>query len=86
MAGVGDIWICFTQLWILLALAAFILAFFVGAIYLSRAAIRLERITAQENFDLQAARSLLGQWIIGYRVVLVILLFAVWDMVFKPGL
>jgi hypothetical protein len=29
---------------------------------------------------------LLDQWLLGYGVVLVVLLVAVWDMVFKPGL
>jgi hypothetical protein len=29
---------------------------------------------------------LLDRWILGYRVVLVVLVVAVWDMVFKPGL
>jgi hypothetical protein len=29
---------------------------------------------------------LLDQWLLGYGMVLVVLLVAVWDMVFKPGL
>jgi hypothetical protein len=29
---------------------------------------------------------LLDQWLLSYGVVLVVLLVAVWDMVFKPGL
>jgi hypothetical protein len=29
---------------------------------------------------------LMGRWITGYRVVLLVLVLAVWDMVFKPGL
>lgn len=76
----------FTQLWVLLALGAFVVAFLIGAIYLSRIAIELERLVTRTDLDPQAARDLLGRWIVGYRVVLVILLFAVWDMVFKPGL
>ena len=75
-----------TQLWILLALGAFALAFIIGAVYLSRIALALDRLTTHTDFDLQAARDLLGRWIVGYQVVLLILLFAVWDMVFKPGL
>jgi uncharacterized membrane protein len=76
----------FTQLWVLLALGAFVVAFLIGAIYLSRIAIELERLVTRTDLDPQAVRDLLGRWIVGYRVVLVILLFAVWDMVFKPGL
>jgi uncharacterized membrane protein len=73
-----------SQLWILLALGAFALAFLIGAVYLSRIAIVLERLTTNTEFDQNAARVLLGRWIAGYQIVLLILIFAVWDMVFKP--
>lgn len=76
----------FTQLWILLALGAFALAFLIGAVYLSRIALAMDKLTAGTDFDLKAARDLLSRWIIGYQIVLLILLFAVWDMVFKPGI
>lgn len=76
----------FTQLWVLLGLGAFVLSFLIGAIYLSRIAIQLERTATGAEIDLPAARDLLGRWIVGYGVILVILLFAVWDMVFKPGI
>ena len=75
-----------TQLWVLLALGAFVLAFLIGAIYLSRNAIQLERLTKGADPDPRSTRDLLSRWIVGYQVVLLILLFAVWDMVFKPGL
>ena len=74
----------FAQLWILLAIAAFVFAFMIGAVYLSRIALALENLTAAD-FDLNTARDLLRRWIVGYQIVLLILLFAVWDMVFKPG-
>jgi len=76
----------FTQLWVILALVAFVLAFLIGALYLSRVAIELERVTTRTDASLQAARDVLGRWIIGYQIILLILLFALWDMVFKPGL
>jgi len=76
----------FTQLWILLALGIFIVAFLLGAVYLSRVALELQRLTTNTDVNLQAAREALGRWIVGYQVVLLLLLFAVWDMVFKPGL
>jgi uncharacterized membrane protein len=76
----------FTQLWILLALGIFIIAFLLGAVYLSRVALELQRLTTSADVNLQAARDALGRWIVGYQVVLLLLLFAVWDMVFKPGL
>lgn len=76
----------FTQFWVLFGLGAFIVAFLIGAVYLSQIAIQLERLATRTDMDPQAVRDLLGRWIVGYRVILVILLFAVWDMVFKPGL
>jgi uncharacterized membrane protein len=76
----------FTQLWVLLGLGAFIMAFLIGAVYLSRIAIQLDRLATRTDMDPQAARDLLGRWMVGYQVILLILLFAVWDMVFKPGL
>ncbi|MGE5221528.1 MAG: DUF2269 family protein, partial [Omnitrophica WOR_2 bacterium] len=50
----------FTQLWILLALGAFALAFVIGAVYLSRVALALDRLTAGADFDLKVARDLLS--------------------------
>jgi uncharacterized membrane protein len=76
----------FTQLWVLLALGAFIVAFLIGAVYLSRIALQLERAAIGADVNAEAASNILGRWIVGYGFVLVILLFAVWDMVFKPGL
>jgi uncharacterized membrane protein len=76
----------FTQLWVLLGLGSFIAAFLIGAIYLSRIAIQLDRVAAGTDLNLQTARDLLGRWMVGYQVILLILVFAVWDMVFKPGL
>jgi uncharacterized membrane protein len=76
----------FTQLWVILALGAFVIVFVVGAIYLSRIALELERLATRADVSLQATRDVLGRWIVGYQVVLFILLFVLWDMVFKPGL
>ena len=103
----------FTQLWILLALGAFalafivilnrallgmvafsipwlallvLIAFFIGAVYLSRIALALDKLAASTDFNLEMAHNLLSRWIVGYQIVLLILLFAVWDMVFKPGI
>jgi uncharacterized membrane protein len=75
----------FTQLWVLLALGAFAIAFLIGAVYLSRVAINLERLATGTNPEPLAIRDLLSRWIIGYQVILLVLVFAVWDMVFKPG-
>ncbi len=73
----------FRQFWVLFALGLFLLAFLVGAIYLGRLGTQLMRLGSG---DLAAGRLLLGRLLIGYRVVLLVLLIAVWDMVFKPGL
>jgi uncharacterized membrane protein len=75
-----------TQVWVLLALGAFVLAFLIGAVYLSRSALQLERVVTQgQDQSLEPARDALGRWLIGYGVVLAILAFALWDMIFKPG-
>ena len=74
----------FTQLWVLLALGGFILAFLIGGVYLSRSAIQLERAVRQ-NADLQTASQALSRWLVGYGVVLIVLVFVLWDMIFKPG-
>ena len=74
----------FTQLWVLLALAGFVVAFLIGAVYLSRSALQLERAVSQ-NADLQAASQALRRWLVGYGLVLIVLVFVLWDMIFKPG-
>ena len=76
----------FTELWVVLALVAFAAAFLIGAVYLSRNAIALDRAVKGATPDSTAVSEILGRWIVGYWVVLAILVFAVWDMVFKPGL
>jgi uncharacterized membrane protein len=73
----------FSQLWIQIAIGLFAVAFVIGALYLSRVAIAMSR---PESADLESQRRLVGRWLAGYGVVLLILLIAVWDMVFKPGL
>jgi uncharacterized membrane protein len=73
-----------TQLWVLLALGGFVVAFLIGGVYLSRSAIQLER-AATQGTDLQPALEALGRWLNGYVVVLVVLTLIVADMVFKPG-
>jgi len=76
----------FRQRWIELAIGAFLVAFLIGAGYLGRVGVRLERLSSVETVNLYEARGVLGQWLAGYGLVLVVLAFAVWDMVFKPGL
>jgi uncharacterized membrane protein len=82
LAGSGD----FTQLWILLALGGFAVAFLIGAVYLSRTAIGLDRVANQPDASSATAADALQRWITGYWVVLAVLAFTVWDMVFKPSL
>jgi uncharacterized membrane protein len=73
----------FRQAWVQVALGLFGATFVIGAIYQSRAAIRAERAAAAGDHE-QAVRHLV-LWSSGYRVVVVLLLVAAWDMVFKPG-
>ena len=79
----GSEW-SFAQPWILLALLGFGAAFLIGAVYLSRSALALER-AAGNTTDLSAARTAIARWLTGYLLVLAILAFTLWDMVFKPG-
>ena len=74
----------FGQLWVLLALGLFAAAFLVGAAHQSRAAIGAER--ALERGDHDEARRQLARWSWGYWLIVMLLVVAAWDMVFKPGL
>lgn len=73
----------FSQTWVLVGLGLFGFAFLVGAVYLSGVAARLERAVAAPGGA--AASALVARWLVGYALVLVTLLAALWDMVFKPG-
>jgi hypothetical protein len=64
--------------WVRIGLGLFVVAFLVGGVYLSQLGIRMPRREGPE------LRALVDQWMIGYGAVLIILLLAVWDMVFKP--
>ena len=72
----------FGQAWVLAAIGLFGLTFLVGAVYLSRVALLLVRASAADGRE---ARDLLDRWIATYAIIIVLLLVAVWDMVFKPG-
>jgi uncharacterized membrane protein len=74
----------FDQFWIQVALALFGGAFVVGAAYQSRAAIKADQAAAAGNQD-EALRQL-ARWSWGYRLILLLLIAATWDMVIKPGL
>ena len=76
----------FTQPWVLLASGGFFLAFLIGAVFLSRAAIGLSRVANKPDATVSDAAYALQRWVTGYWVVLVVLAVTVWDMVFKPGL
>ena len=78
----SDAW-DFGQTWVWLGLALFAAAFVVGAASLSRTAIGAQRAAAAGN-DAEAARQL-SRWAWGSRLILLILVVATWDMVFKPG-
>lgn len=74
----------FGQTWVWLALVLVLLAFVYGALFQSRAAINAGRSAAAGD-DREAA-SQLARWSWGSWLILLILLVATWDMVFKPGL
>jgi uncharacterized membrane protein len=79
----SDTW-GFDQLWIQLALALFGAAFLIGAAHQSRTAIAAERAAARGD-EAEAARQL-RRWAWGTAVILLLLVVATWDMVFRPGL
>jgi uncharacterized membrane protein len=74
----------FGQLWVQLGLGLFAAAFVTGAAYQSRAAIKADRAAAAGEHA--EARRQLGRWALGYGVIVLLLVAATWDMVFKPGL
>jgi uncharacterized membrane protein len=74
----------FSQLWVLLALGLFAVAFLIGAVYLSRVGLELER-TVEASRSAESV-ALVGRWILAYGLIVAVLLVAVWDMVFKPAL
>jgi hypothetical protein len=79
----NDAW-DFGQTWVWLAIALLLAASVYGAVFQSRAAINAER-SAAAGGDREAARQL-RRWSWGLLLILLLLLVATWDMVFKPGL
>lgn len=73
-----------SQAWILIGLALFVLAFLIGAVYLSRVAIALQRAASEPGAAPGRAATLIRRWLVGYGAVLLILTAEVWDMIFKP--
>ncbi len=53
------------------------------SVYLGRVGTQLQRLAPT---DVEQGKALLGRWITGYWIVLVVLVIIIWDMVFKPGL
>jgi uncharacterized membrane protein len=74
----------FGQTWVSVGFALFVVAFLIGAAHQSRAAILAER--ASKAGDDVAALRHLRRWAYGMGVILLLLIAATWDMVFKPGL
>jgi putative copper export protein len=72
----------FSQVWVIIGIACFVLAFAVGVGVVARTGVALSRPETPES----EAHALLRRWLAAYVVVVAILLIAVWDMVVKPGL
>ncbi len=73
-----------SQTWIRLALGLLAAAVLVGVVFLSRVGRAAER-AVDAGDDAQALRHL-ARWSWGIRLILLLLVVASWDMVFKPGL
>jgi putative copper export protein len=71
----------FGQLWVQLGLALFGAAFLIGAGWQSRTALAAARAD-----DADEARRQLRRWSLGYRLIVLLLVAAAWDMTTKPGL
>ncbi len=78
----SDFW-SFGQTWVWLGLALLVVAFLIGAVFQSRALIGARR-ASEAGDHLEAARHL-SRWSWGMWLILLLLLVATWDMVFKPG-
>jgi putative membrane protein len=76
----------FSQPWIVAGLALWLASLLFGGAYLGRVGIQLQRSVDADGGDAPETRRLLDRWILGSRVLLLILLVVAWDMVFKPGL
>jgi uncharacterized membrane protein len=74
----------FGQTWVWLALALVVAAVLVGAVLLSRYALSAGR--AVDAGDQTEAVRQLKRWALGIGSIVLILVVATWDMVFKPGL
>ena len=72
----------FGQTWIWLAVALVAAAVLVGALVLGRSALAAER--AVNAGDHAEAATQLRRWSWGIRLILLLLVVATWDMVFKP--
>ena len=79
----SDAW-DFGQLWLQLGLALFVAAFLIGAVWQSRTALAATRAAERDNND--EARRQLRRWSWGYRLIVLLLVAAAWDMTTKPGL
>ncbi len=73
----------FDQAWVLIGIGLFVVAFLIGAVYLSRLGLALERASA---VDPARGRALFDRWQLAYSIVLALLVIAAWDMVVKPWL
>lgn len=72
----------FEQEWVRVAIGLFVVAFAVGAVYLSSVGVAMARAAGTGSANLG---TLVNRWLAGYTAVLVVLLVVVADMVFKPG-
>jgi len=79
----SDAW-DFGQLWLQLGLALFAAAFLIGAVWQSRTALAATRAAERDNNG--EARRQLRRWSWGYRLIVLLLVAAAWDMTTKPGL
>ena len=74
----------FGQTWVQVALALFAVAFAIGTAHQSRTALAAERAAAAGEH--REARDHLRRWTWGMGAIILLLVVATWDMIFKPGL
>lgn len=80
----GDEWTV-GQPWVVLGIAALVLAVLVGAAIVGRAATQLEQVVAVSAPDGLAVERALNRLLLGWGLVLALLVLAFVDMGLKPG-
>jgi hypothetical protein len=73
-----------TQSWVITSIIGFVAAVVIAVVYLGRIETQLVRL-ATASADTRALDAVIRRWLVGYALLLAVLVFVLWNMVFKPG-